>query len=115
MPPPGRFRQISTRNGKIRRALNAEDGQLSTIVPTEPKFLNLSNLPAGSGCRLAPPDQKVSAMADKTQNTEVPNCTKCSRPTKLLTVLPRFGEQPTYLIFECVGCKSTNWIAQRAR
>jgi hypothetical protein len=23
VPPPGRFRQISTRNGKIRRALNA--------------------------------------------------------------------------------------------
>jgi hypothetical protein len=28
MPPPGRFRQISTRNGKIRRTLNAGPGRV---------------------------------------------------------------------------------------
>jgi hypothetical protein len=51
-------------------------------------------------------------MAESQQDTGAPNCKTCSKPTKFLTVLPRFGKQPTYHIFECVGCKSTDWVAQ---
>jgi len=39
-------------------------------------------------------------------------CRRCSRPSNLPTVLPRFGDQPTYHIFGCDGCGYSDWIIQ---
>jgi hypothetical protein len=36
-----------------------------------------------------------------------PNC-ECNQPTKMLTVLPKFGEHPTYHI----ACGYVNWFPQ---
>jgi hypothetical protein len=40
------------------------------------------------------------------------NCGKCAQPTELLTVLPKFGEHPTYHIAQCLTCGHINWFPQ---
>jgi len=41
-----------------------------------------------------------------------PACAKCGGATEPLNFIPRFGDQPAYRIFECVGCKALTWIAE---
>jgi hypothetical protein len=42
-----------------------------------------------------------------------PNCTRCGRPTILLTALPRFGDTPAYHIFQCNGCNALQWVTPK--
>ena len=37
------------------------------------------------------------------------SCEKCGSSTKLMTVLPRFGSQPQYRLFECDACGAVTW------
>ena len=39
------------------------------------------------------------------------SCEKCGSSTKLMTVLPRFGSQPQYRLFECDTCGAVAWSA----
>jgi len=39
------------------------------------------------------------------------SCEKCGSSTKLMTVLPRFGSQPQYRLFECDACGAVTWSA----
>ena len=50
---------------------------------------------------------------ESTPSDEAPNCDKCGQPTSLLALIPRFGDQPTYRIFQCDGCRILKWIAEQ--
>jgi PAS domain-containing protein len=39
-------------------------------------------------------------------------CRRRGRPVTLPTIVPRFGEQPLFHIFDCVGCGFIDWIRQ---
>jgi hypothetical protein len=52
-------------------------------------------------------------MPDSTQGYAARLCNQCGKPGNLPTILPRFGDQPTFHIFDCVGCGYIDWVAQR--
>lgn len=41
-----------------------------------------------------------------------PSCKRCNGALELLTVLPRFGDHPSYRIFGCHACGFLEWIAE---
>jgi hypothetical protein len=49
-----------------------------------------------------------------TSGPDDPPCSKCGGDLRLLTILPRASDHPTFRIFECVSCNFINWIAEQA-
>jgi hypothetical protein len=44
-----------------------------------------------------------------------PACKKCGSATTLLSFIPRFGDRPAFLAFECGTCNALTWIAEAIR
>jgi hypothetical protein len=42
-----------------------------------------------------------------------PRCERCEGDLRLLTILPRASDHPTFRIFECASCNFINWIAEK--
>ncbi len=42
-----------------------------------------------------------------------PPCRRCRQPTRLLTILPRTTQNPTYWIYGCAACGCVEWIAEK--
>jgi hypothetical protein len=42
-----------------------------------------------------------------------PRCAKCGGDRRLLTILPRASDHPTFRIFGCVSCNFIDWIAEK--
>lgn len=40
-------------------------------------------------------------------------CKRCGQAVELTTILPRFGEQPKYSIFQCAACGCMDWVAEQ--
>jgi DNA-directed RNA polymerase subunit M/transcription elongation factor TFIIS len=49
---------------------------------------------------------------DATRRVDPP-CEKCGGDVRLLTILPRASDHPTFRIFECVSCSFINWVAEK--
>ena len=56
-----------------------------------------------------PPDE--TPPDDSPDNS--PACKRCGQAIELAAVLPRFGERPTYKIFNCAACGLIDWIAEQ--
>jgi DNA-directed RNA polymerase subunit M/transcription elongation factor TFIIS len=48
-------------------------------------------------------------------NDDPVTCKRCGDAVKLLTALPRTGDQPAYRIFECSACGAVDWKPQTAK
>jgi hypothetical protein len=69
-------------------------------------ILRRCNISVAFGALLAMPTDGTSFPQDG------PTCAKCGGSTALITLLPRFGEQPAYWLFECRKCRAMTWIEQ---
>jgi hypothetical protein len=52
----------------------------------------------------------LDGATDETKPNDPP-CERCGDDVRLLTVLPRTGEQPTFRIFGCASCSFIRWVA----
>jgi hypothetical protein len=43
------------------------------------------------------------------------SCQRCSRPTKLLTILPKTTQNPTFWIYGCSSCGFVEWLSEGER
>jgi hypothetical protein len=41
------------------------------------------------------------------------SCDRCREPAKLLTILPRTTQNPTFWIYRCASCGFVEWIAAK--
>jgi hypothetical protein len=57
--------------------------------------------------------ERQASQRDRLPDDGSPACRRCSKQTWLLTILPRFGAQPTYHIFNCDGCGYIDWVPQQ--
>jgi len=55
-------------------------------------------------------------MPEHERNVTAPvesHCERCGSDLRLLTVLPRASDHPTFRIFECVSCNFIKWVAEK--
>ena len=51
--------------------------------------------------------------ARQQSKTDSPPCDRCGGDVRLLTVLPRASDHPTFRIFGCVSCSFIRWVAEK--
>jgi ribosomal protein S27AE len=57
--------------------------------------------------------RRKADVADRGEAEIVRTCPRCGESTKLGTILPRFGDYPTYHLFECAACGYVEWVARQ--
>jgi DNA-directed RNA polymerase subunit M/transcription elongation factor TFIIS len=58
---------------------------------------------SGSGSR-PPGNPKTAPVADED------HCKRCGEGMTLVTVIRKFGDQPSYKLFRCVACEFVDWV-----
>jgi len=53
----------------------------------------------------------MADVARQESKSDVP-CERCGSDVRLLTILPRAGDHPTFRIFGCVSCSFIRWVAE---